>query len=109
MTSLDGQVALVTGSSRGIGAAIATLFAQHGARVVIHGRDVDALAAVGARIASTGAEVFSTTADLTEHGQVEAMRLAIEEHVGPVDILVANGGGSPVPPSPIEDITEADW
>jgi 3-oxoacyl-[acyl-carrier protein] reductase len=109
MTSLDGQVALVTGSSRGIGVAIATLFAQHGARVVIHGRDTDALASVRATIASTGGEVFNTTADLTEYDQVETMRSQIEERAGPVDILVANAGGSPVRPSPIEEITEADW
>lgn len=107
--SLDGQVALVTGSSRGIGAAIATLFAQHGARVVIHGRNSDALAAVSATIASTGHEVFTITADLTDHHQIETMREQIEQHVGPVEILVANAGGNPVRPSPIEDISEADW
>jgi 3-oxoacyl-[acyl-carrier protein] reductase len=109
MTSLKGQVALVTGSSRGIGAAIATLFAQHGARVVIHGRDTDALTSVRARIASTGGEVFMTTADLTDFDQIEAMRSEIEERVGSLDVLVANAGGSPVRPSPIEDITEADF
>lgn len=109
MTSLEGQVALVTGSSRGIGAAIATLFARHGARVVLHGRDTDALASVRARIASAAGEVFTTTADLTKFDQIEAMRLQIEELAGPVDILVANAGGSPMRPSAIEDITEADW
>ena len=44
MDDLHGQIALVTGSSRGIGAAIATLFAKAGAAVVVHGRDADAVA-----------------------------------------------------------------
>jgi 3-oxoacyl-[acyl-carrier protein] reductase len=47
MSSLQGRVALVTGSSRGIGAAIATLFAHEGAKVVIHGRDTAAMSATG--------------------------------------------------------------
>jgi 3-oxoacyl-[acyl-carrier protein] reductase len=109
VSSLDGLVAVVTGSSRGIGAAIAALFAQHGARVVIHGRDTDALAAVQTTITADGGEVFTTSGDLTDYGQIERMRGQIEDQVGPADILVANAGGSPVRPSLIEDITEADW
>jgi 3-oxoacyl-[acyl-carrier protein] reductase len=50
VSALAGKVVLVTGSSRGIGAAIATLFAQHGARVALHGRDEEALSAVRAAI-----------------------------------------------------------
>ena len=109
MTSLDGRVALVTGSSRGIGAAIAARFAEHGARVIVHGRDADALAQVQSTIASTGGEVVAMTADLTDYDQIEALREQIEQQVGPLDVLVANAGGNPVRPSPIEDVTEADW
>ncbi len=106
---IDGQVALVTGSSRGIGAAIATLFAQHGARTVIHGRDGAALESVRATITASGGEVLATSADLTKYDEIEAMRSQIEHQFGGVDILVANAGGNSVRPSLLEEISEADW
>jgi 3-oxoacyl-[acyl-carrier protein] reductase len=109
MTDLEGRIALVTGSSRGIGAAIATLFAEAGAAVVVHGRDADAVAAVAAQIEKTGGRAFPAIADLTDYGQIEAMRAAIEREAGPVDVVVANAGGSPVRPGPVEEISEADW
>jgi 3-oxoacyl-[acyl-carrier protein] reductase len=109
MPTLTARVAVITGSSRGIGAAIATLFAAEGAQVVIHGRDHTALEKVRAQIADAGGDVLAITADLTRLEEIEALRLATEEGFGPADVLVANGGGSPVPPGPVEDITEADW
>ncbi|MFE2431693.1 SDR family NAD(P)-dependent oxidoreductase [Streptomyces sp. NPDC059373] len=109
MTSLRDQVALITGSSRGIGAAVATLFAGEGARVVVHGRDAKALESVRAHIEATGGQVLAVTADLTRFDEVEAMRERIEAGFGPVDILVANAGGSPVRPGPVELISEQDW
>jgi 3-oxoacyl-[acyl-carrier protein] reductase len=106
---LKDKVALITGSSRGIGAAIAQLFAEQGASVVVHGRDTDAIAAVTARIEETGARVMAAVADLTRYEQIEAMRESIEQRFGSVDILVANAGGSTVAPGPLEEISEADW
>ena len=109
MTDLQGRIALVTGSSRGIGAAIARLFAAHGAAVVVHGRDADAAAAVAAEITKAGGQAISATGDVTRYEQVEAMRDSIQARLGPLDILVANAGGSTVRPGPLEEITEADW
>jgi 3-oxoacyl-[acyl-carrier protein] reductase len=106
---LRDKVALITGSSRGIGAAIAQLFAEQGASVVVHGRDTNAIAAVTARIEETGARVMAAVADLTRYEQIEAMRESIKQRFGSVDILVANAGGSIVAPGPLEEISEADW
>jgi 3-oxoacyl-[acyl-carrier protein] reductase len=109
MRELDGRVALVTGSSRGIGAAIASRFASEGAAVVVHGRDQQAVASVREQIAATGGSVQSVVADLTDFAQVEEMRATIAGSLGAVDILVANAGGSPIPPGPVEDITLEGW
>jgi 3-oxoacyl-[acyl-carrier protein] reductase len=109
MSTLAGKVALVTGSSRGIGAAIAKLFAQQGARVAVHGRDRAALAAVAADLESAGARVLPVAADVTKLDEIEAMRAQIEQELGPIDILVANAGGSFTPPGLIEETTEAGW
>jgi 3-oxoacyl-[acyl-carrier protein] reductase len=106
---LDGRVALVTGSSRGIGAAIAELLASQGAAVAVNGRDPDAVAVTTARIEATGGRALPVIGDLTRYNQVEAMRDLIETRLGPLEILVANAGGSPVPPGPLEQIDEAAW
>ena len=109
MNTLQDRVALVTGSSRGIGAAIATLFANEGARVVVHGRDTDAVETVRTQIEAIGARVMSAIADLTRYDEIEGMRDRIEQVHGPVDILVANAGGSPSRPGAIEEISEEAW
>jgi 3-oxoacyl-[acyl-carrier protein] reductase len=106
---LEGKVALVTGSSRGIGAAIAADFAGHGAAVVVHGRDGAAVTAVADSIRGAGGRVLPVTADVTSYAEIEAMRRRIEEELGSVDVLVANAGGNPVPPGPVEDISGEDW
>src|SRR5215469_16869759 len=89
---LEDKVALVTGSSRGIGAGIARLFAEHGAKVVVHGRDLAALAAVRAEIERNGGRAIQVEADATKLDDIEAMRRQIEEQLGPIDILVTNAG-----------------
>src|SRR4030081_3340951 len=91
--TLEGKVALVTGSSRGIGAAIARLFAREGASVVVHGRDRAALSAVRAQIEGDGGKALDVAGDVTRFDDIEAMRQRIEQELGPVDILVANAAG----------------
>jgi 3-oxoacyl-[acyl-carrier protein] reductase len=106
---LDGKVAWVTGSSRGIGAAIARLFAREGASVAVHGRDAKALASVRAAIERDGGRAIDVTGDVTKFADLEAMRLRIEEELGPIDILIANAGGSFTPPGPLEETSEEGW
>jgi 3-oxoacyl-[acyl-carrier protein] reductase len=106
---LRDKVALVTGSSRGIGAAIATRFAQEGAKVALHGRDIAALCAVRAEIEWAGGHASHVAADTTKLGEIEDMRRQIERELGPIDILVANAGGNAAKPGPVEDISEEEW
>jgi 3-oxoacyl-[acyl-carrier protein] reductase len=106
---LEGRVALVTGSSRGIGAAIAQLFAAEGAFVAVHGRDGPAVEHVRASIEATGGRALGVLAELTDFAQVEAMRTEIERNVGQVDLLVANAGASLTAPGPLEEIPIEGW
>jgi 3-oxoacyl-[acyl-carrier protein] reductase len=109
MYSLNDKVALVTGASRGIGAATATRLARCGATVVVHGRDTAAMSAVRAEIEQAGGRAIQITAELTRFDEIEAMRVEIERELGPIEILVANAGGSPIRPGPVEEISEEDW
>lgn len=109
MKRLTGRVALVTGASRGIGAAIAQLFGEEGATVVVHGRDRQALSAVCSRIECAGGRAMQVTADVTKFAEIEAMRRAIEAELGPIEILVANAGGSFTMSGPLEETSEEGW
>tara|TARA_R110002020_G_scaffold152976_3_gene332097 strand:+ start:418 stop:1173 length:756 start_codon:yes stop_codon:yes gene_type:complete len=106
---LAGKTALVTGSSRGIGAAIARTFAANGAVVILQGRDQDALARVHGQILSEGGKASVYVADLTILPDIEAMRSKIADDCDPVDILVANAGGSFARPALIEEIDPLEW
>jgi NAD(P)-dependent dehydrogenase (short-subunit alcohol dehydrogenase family) len=109
MTDLNGKVVLVTGSSRGIGAEIAVAFARHGAKVVLHGRDTEALAKVQADITNGGGQAMFVTGDVTKFADIETFRARVEQTYGLVDVLIACAGGSGSRPGPIEDIGEGSW
>src|SRR5574341_876356 len=79
MSILKDKIALVTGSSRGIGVAIAKLFAQQGAKVVLHGRKMAALSAAQAEIERVGGKAMHVVADVTKFTEIEEMRRQIEQ------------------------------
>lgn len=91
---LHDRTALVTGSSKGIGKAIAMALAREGASVIVHGRDrVHADRAVNA-ITEAGGRAFAVLGDLTQDDAVERLIGEAEDRVGAIHILVNNAGGS---------------
>ena len=105
---LTGQSALVTGSSRGIGLALAQGLLEAGARVVVHGRDPDVAEASAARLReTTGGETMVSTFDLTDPAAVDAGVARIEQCWGTPNILVNNAGIQRR--TPFVDFSFADW
>ena len=89
---LDGRIALVTGSSRGIGLAMARALASAGARVVINGRDETRLRAAAAELLSSGYKVECAAFDVTDEDAVNAGVARTEKDIGPIAVLVNNAG-----------------
>ncbi len=85
---LKGRRALVTGSSAGLGRAIAEMLAAEGASVVVHGRDAERTEAVAAGIRAAGGDAMAVVGDLTTDAGADA----VADAVGEVDILVNNAG-----------------
>jgi 3-oxoacyl-[acyl-carrier protein] reductase len=105
---LEDKVVLVTGGSKGIGKAIALGLSREGCRVAICARGQDLLDKVAAGIhRETGNEIFCSTADLTQSGDVKRMVETIVAHFGRIDVLVNNAGSSPG--GVLENLTEKDW
>jgi gluconate 5-dehydrogenase len=89
---LTGRTALITGSSKGIGYALAGALASAGARVVLNARDAGQLAQARETLAAAGYDVHSAAFDVTDHAAVQAGVAKIEAEVGPIDVLVNNAG-----------------
>ncbi len=95
MKPFEGQVALVTGASRGIGAAIAEALAREGAHVVLTARDTKALEAVEDRIHQEGGQATIAPLDLTEPDAIVRLAQAIAQRWQALDILVINAAVLP--------------
>jgi 3-oxoacyl-[acyl-carrier protein] reductase len=105
---LKGKVALVTGSSRGIGRAIALALAEAGADIVVNFlRRAEDAQAVAQRAGEWGRRCACIQADVSSAREVERLARESGERVGPIDILVNNAGISR--PQAIEEISERDW
>jgi 3-oxoacyl-[acyl-carrier protein] reductase len=89
---LEGKVAIVTGGSRGIGAAIGALLAERGAAVVVSARDADRLNATVKDLEGAGAAVIGVAGDVSRREEAERVVESARERFGRVDILVNNAG-----------------
>jgi len=103
---LTGKVALITGSTKGIGKAIASRMAEHGARVVISSRNQDACDEVAEEIRSAGGEAIGIACNINYKEQLEALVNQTTEQLGPIDVLVCNAALNPYY-GPIQDIPDA--
>jgi gluconate 5-dehydrogenase len=104
---LDGRIALVTGSSAGIGQALAPGLGQAGATLVLNGRDAGRLAEAARALAGEGLTVHACAFDVTDAAAVEAAVADIEASIGPIEILVNNAGMTRR--GPFHELPAADW
>lgn len=108
MGKLDGQVAIVTGGSRGIGRAVALAFAQEGARVAVTAaHDQTALRDVEEEIFSLRHQALAVMADVTRRPEIDRLVEKVIESWGRIDILVNNAGI--LRPALLESISESQW
>ena len=104
---IAGQVALVTGGSRGIGLAIATRLGRMGARVAICARSAKSLERAAEGLRRDAIETLAMAADVTRPAEVTALVEHTRKSLGPVDILVNNAGVGIF--GPVQALRESDW
>ena len=105
--SLEGRVALVTGASSGIGAAVALAIGEAGGSVVLTARREDRLEDLAGRIGAAGGRALVRPADVTVRAEVEAVGRAAREAWGRIDILVNNAGLMPL--APLAEVRVEEW
>ncbi len=104
---LTGKIALITGSSQGIGFGIARGLGQAGATIILNGRDKEKLRRSVSMLSEEGLNVFGYPFDVTDSKQIDQKISTIEREVGPVDILVNNAGIQRR--GPLETFEESAW
>ena len=104
---LSGKRALITGSSKGIGYALAKGLAAAGAEIVINGRDADRLDQAAAELTASGAVVSTAVFDVTDPAAVKAGVAKIEADIGAIDILINNAGMQHR--APLEEFHDDAW
>lgn len=104
---LTGEVALVTGATRGLGRALARALAEAGADIVIVGRDQDAAAEVEAEIRGLGRQALVALGDVTRRADVEAITQAAVDQFGRLGILINNAGACIHRPA--LEVTDEEW
>jgi NAD(P)-dependent dehydrogenase (short-subunit alcohol dehydrogenase family) len=92
---LTGKVAVITGSSRGIGRAIALRMAEHGAKVVVSSRKADACEGVAQEIRGRGGEAFVRVCDVSRKADLAGLTADVMAHWGRIDVLVCNAAANP--------------
>lgn len=105
--ALAGQVALVTGGTRGLGLAIATRLAAEGAAVAVVARNVERARAVALELSGTGAPAVGVGADVGSWEEAQRAVAKARNVLGPIDIVVANAGIGVI--GPVVDADPADW
>jgi 3-oxoacyl-[acyl-carrier protein] reductase len=105
---IAGKVAVVTGGSKGIGAATCRVLARNGAKLAVNGRSEAGVDAMVAELRELGAEAIGVPADCTDLGQVEGLCERVEAELGPIDILLPFAGGFDSF-TPLQDTTPEEW
>lgn len=106
---LRGKVALVTGGSRGIGAAVCLALARNGVKVAVNGRDEAAIDQVVASIHAHGGTALAAPADCASLKAVQAMQEKVAATLGAPALLLPFAGGGSSKPMPFAEISEDDW
>ena len=109
MDRLKDKVAIVTGSTSGIGTGIAKMFGAEGARVVVCGRNEERGAAVVDAIAEVGGTAWFHKLDITRPETVDALFADTKEHWGSIDVLVNNAAGMALKDGRVDEISLEDW